>query len=181
MNLSTSVLSAPTPKRPRTSAVMPLDLTCTSTLTERAFVANEMVAPATMVDKALAALDFGLGLGTLQHAAPDTEDISESIEQELEAVLNGGQNERSRAAVELGARNVHPSERSQPFLGHEVPDNASCVSGSGTLGHGTIVKAEDSSDAVDVLRELESLESRVNTTVMSPPLVKPLVKQKRRR
>ena len=84
-----------------------------------------------------------------------------SIEEELEAVLNEVRNEQARATTK-----------------RDAPDNASCVSGSGSLHQGTVVKAEDSSESVDVLRELQSLDSRANTTVMSPPLMKTIVKRR---
>ena len=117
------------------------------------------------VDKALAELDAGLELRcATKPTLPPVSSVGEgckSIEEELEAVLNEVRNEEARATTE-----------------RDVPDNASCVSGSGSLGQGTIVKAEDSSESVDVLRELQSLDSRASTTVISPPLMKTIVKRR---
>lgn len=143
------------------------DLVSTSALTslhERPYVVSK-----SGVGQALAELDAGLGLGKYSKSSapmlPTTRTACECIDIELEAIREAMRKDYS----------------SNPLVGsvQVSDDTTSCVSGSGIQGHGTVVKTEDSSDAIDVLFELQALDSRANTTAMSPPLVKSLVKRNR--
>ncbi len=184
MNLCTSLLSSMTTtttttrKRPRT--ISPLEKACTSVLTiaapavaaspvENKSRPDELFATRTPIDNALAQIDIGLGLAcsstsTLPTILPTTL-ANISIEDELDAVLATMREEREKLSI------------SEPI----PEDTASCVSGSGALGQRSAIKAEGTSPAMDVLHELHALDSRTSTTLVSPPLVKSLYKQRRRR
>lgn len=175
MNFSYSELSTATMrKRPRTT--MPaFDMACTSALSSispssdlcmaDALSPNELTVTRT-IDNALAQLDVSLGLGcvstTTFPSVPAACFIS--IEDELDAVLAAANKQRKREVV-----------------CDDIPDDVSCVSGSGSLRHRTVAKVEDCSMAVDVLHELQALDSRTSTTATSPPLVKSISKRRRRR
>lgn len=162
-------------KRPRTPPML-LDLPCTSALTSTAPspTTDELVSRTTElfatrhpVDDALAELDVFLGLG-LRCGVTNSQPFSLpkpclTIEEELEAAFKAVRNQRDRE-VSLD----------------DVPDDTSCVSGSGGLGLAAAAIIAESSTPNDVLRELQDLESRTSISVMSPPLHKPSFKRRHR-
>lgn len=155
-------------KRPRTQSLW-LDLPSTSALTtiakptEKMMSANELIATRNPIDDALAELDVSLGLGCPSSFTLPTPCMS--IEEELDAAFEAVRKQRQR-------------ERVVPL--YSLPDDASCISGSGRYTGSVSVKTEDSSAPVDVLHELQALDSRTSITVMSPPLSKSCYKRRRR-
>ncbi len=144
---------------------------CTSALTALPAAENEAVkssgqfATRSPIDHALAEIDISLGLACSIPPVFAYDCTASTIEDELGAVLAVMREQRGKESA-VSIRNE---------------DTASCVSGTGALGQGTYVKAEDSSPAIDLLHELFALDSRTSTTVTSPPLVKSLRKRRRRR
>lgn len=158
-------------KRPRTHAVL-LDLPCTSALSSVSppivekivSPTNELFATRNPIDDALAELDVFLGIGSGGYVSSQPFSLSKpcfSIEEELDAAIE---------AVKK------PRERTVPIS--DLPDNSSCVSSSANPS--SSMKFEACSTPIDVLHELEALESRTSTTIMSPPLVKSYYKRRRR-
>lgn len=84
------------------------------------------------------------------------------IEEELDVMLDVIRAERERAS----------STAQSP------DDDASCVSGSGSLSRSAPVIAEDSNRRSDVLDELRIMERRSAISVLSLPPVKTLSKQR---
>lgn len=127
---------------------------------------NESFVTRNPVDKALAELDMGLGLG-YYYTTPIVLPIAKStalssIEDELDAALLAIQN--------------------QPAGADNCNENSSCVSDSAVLRRSNLadVKSDYNTEAVDVLQELQALDSRTSATVMSPPLAKSQYRPKRR-